>query len=316
MQTNLLANGPRKRWRRPNASKSEMTLISASRRTDIPAYYSDWFMDKIKRGFCQVVNPYNAKIVETITLDVGSVDGIIFWSRDYSRMASQFEKLAKIGYRFYFQYTIIGYPEIIDPGVPEIISACKTAHWLAGKFGRHCVVWRYDPIVLTSATDAKWHKEKFTALCRALEGATDTCVISFIDMYKKLDRNFFPLLDRNNIILAKPQWDELEDLAVALKEIAENHGIHLTACCEPRLDEQIAPPAKCVDVSRLEEAWKVELHSVKKRPTRAGCCCVESKDIGAYNRCPAGCAYCYANQSQKNSAKNRQLIMASAVSLG
>ncbi len=260
-------------------------------------------------------NPFNAKIVETIPLNPDAVDGIVFWSRDFGKMARQFDELGDIGYRFYFQNTITGYPKFLEPAVPSVDDACKTARKLAKSFGQSSVVWRYDPIVLTSLTDVGWHRENFLKLCHALEGATDTCVISFIDRYKKLERNFYPLLGKNDITYTDPAWIELEELATGLKEIAHKHGMQLTACCEPELDEEIAPPAKCIDVARFEKVWGLRLENLKTKPTRAGCCCVESKDIGAYNTCVSGCAYCYANQSQKNSVKNRGLIDTTSTSL-
>lgn len=291
-----------------------MAIISASRRTDIPAWYSAWFMDKINRGFCEVSNPFNGR-VERIPLGVKDVDGIVFWSRDYRPMMDHLPRLLDMGYRFYFQFTIIGYPEYIDPGSPSTAIAAETAHELCKKFGPRCVVWRYDPVMLTSHTGVGWHLDNFRELCGRLRGAADTCIISFIDYYKKLDRNLFPALKESGVAFSKPGWEELRGLAQELAHIAGGHGLRVTACCEPELKLETVAPASCVDRERLGAIAGAGFSDVKTNPTRKGCRCAASKDIGAYDTCPSGCAYCYANNSRELSAKRMRAISETGLAL-
>ncbi|VAX16272.1 hypothetical protein MNBD_NITROSPINAE02-330 [hydrothermal vent metagenome] len=262
-------------------------------------------MDKIAQGFCEVKNPFNQK-VERVSLALDDVDGFVFWSRNYSPMIDNLKKLLDLGYRFYCQFTIIGYPGFIDPGSPASAKSAQVAHRLFKEFGPKTVVWRYDPIMLTSVTDASWHIRNFTETLDQMEGATDTCVISFIDKYKKLDRNLFPLLKEHNVEYCNPSFGELESLAAQMREMAKEKGIEVTSCCEPELDSNIIAPTSCVDIARLAHIVGTP-HlptGYAKAPTRTGCRCYQSKDIGAYDTCVLGCAYCYANSSSGRSSQN------------
>ncbi len=282
-------------------------IISASRRTDIPALHGAWFMDKIARGFCEVKNPYNGQ-TSKVSLALPDVEGIVFWSRNYRPMIDNLQRIHGIGYRFYCQFTIIGYPKFIEPGSPSPAKAAETAHTLAKTFGPKTVVWRYDPIMLTSVTDAKWHLQNFSAALSLMEGATDTCVISFIDKYRKLKRNLFPLLKEHNAEYFHPSLEELTNLAVEMRDRAREKGIEVMSCCEPWLDPSLIAKTSCIDTGRLAHLSGGSFDSVKKTPTRSGCGCYGSRDIGAYDACVLGCAYCYANNSRDRSAANIKRI--------
>ncbi|VAX24198.1 hypothetical protein MNBD_NITROSPINAE03-753 [hydrothermal vent metagenome] len=291
-----------------------MPIISASRRTDIPAWHTDWFIDKIERGFCHVSNPFNGKVSQ-VSLKPEDVDGIVFWSRDYRPTIKHLPRLFDLGYRFYFQFTITGYPNTFDPGTPSAFVSAKTARQLRTMFGPRSVVWRYDPIIVTSVTDRRWHLNNFKTLCQSLEGATDICVISFIDHYRKLDRNFFPALIKNGTDFFDPGWDTLNELASELADVACDYGIDVTSCCEPQLKTGAVQPGSCVDIQRLGLMSGADLSGIKKNSTRKGCLCYSSKDIGAYDTCPAGCAYCYANHSRERSVKKMKELKPDGLSL-
>jgi len=282
-----------------------MTIISASRRTDIPAWYSRWFMERVRAGFCEVANPFNGK-TERVPLGVADVDGIVFWTRDPRPMLhAGFEELRAMGFGFYVQQTILGYPELFDPRSPSAKKAAAAAREVTRRFGPRALVWRYDPVILTSATDTAWHVRNFEAILSMLEGAADTCVVSFVDHYRKLDRNFYPLLEKNGVELFSPQPAELRGLRRELAARARAAGAALTTCCEPEFADVVeAPAGSCVDVARMEAVTGNHLTGAPPRPTRAGCRCAASKDIGAYDTCPAGCAYCYANRSPEAAMKN------------
>lgn len=310
-----------------------MTIISASRRTDIPAFYGDWFMDKIARGYCVVKNPFNGKS-ETVSLKPEDVDAFVFWTRNPAPFLKHLDKLYKRGFKFYLQQTTIGYPKFIEPASPEPEKAAESAKRIAKKFGPRTLVWRYDPIVLTSATTAGWHIQNFSKCLQLLTGVTDTCVISFIDMYKKLDLNFFPLLEKEGVEFLNPSKAELLTLVTKMTKLAKKAGIYVETCCEPGFTLTTSPtnqrmlegvigaagfanisPTSCIDPRRLEDvAGKPSFTNVKV-PTRKGCNCVCAKDIGAYDTCTFACAYCYANHSQAKSRLMMSKIEVSSDSL-
>ncbi|MBI4665950.1 MAG: DUF1848 domain-containing protein [Nitrospinae bacterium] len=290
-----------------------MAIISASRRTDIPAFYGDWFMDKVRKGHCMVVNPFNGSAT-TVSLKKEDVDGIVFWSRNYAPMLKNLRALYGMGYRFYCQCTMLDYPRFLDPATPAPGKSARIAHSIRSEFGPRSVVWRYDPILITAKTDFRWHLERFKRLAKSLEGATDTCVISFVDWYRKLDRNLKPVLAANDASLIGVPPEEMAALAQEMAGAAGNHGMTLESCCEPGLAPMIGKTA-CIDIDRLSDVTGKDLTSIPKKPTRPACACAESKDIGAYDTCVMGCAYCYANRSRAASFINRRAIKPEDISL-
>lgn len=290
-------------------------IISASRRTDIPAFYGRWFMDKISRGQVIVRNPFNG-VEENILLSPHSIDGIVFWSRNFAPMIENYKNLLDLGYSFYFQFTIIGYPAWLDPGSPPVAKAAKTAATLSRLFGPRSVVWRYDPVALTSKTDASWHIDNFKTLLKLMAGSTDTCVISFIDRYKKMDKKIFPLLKKRGVTFCDPSTKELGKLAEEMRGLAQNYGIAVTACCEPEIIAVTTIEKNaCIDIKRLSDISVTDFSTTPKRPTRTGCGCWASKDIGAYDTCISGCAYCYATGSNEKGKENYAKIDAKNLSL-
>ena len=286
-----------------------MAIISASRRTDIPAFHSKWFMDKIVRGAVMVKNPFGAGTRE-VSLRRADVDGIVFWSRDYRPMLDDLSRLKKLGYPFYCHFTIIGYPKWLDPGSPSISVGAATARRLARDHGPGTVVWRYDPVLLAEGMEGRWHLENFRALASMMEGATDECVTSFIDFYAKFSRSLPMVMEANGAPMAHPGREELLRLLESMAAVAGEHGMKLAACCEKEDVRGAVAPARCVDRGRMERVAGVDLSAIKSRPTRRLCGCHASVDIGGYDSCPAGCAYCYANRSQKKAAINARGVMA------
>lgn len=292
-----------------------MPVISASRRTDIPAIYGAWFMDKIEKGECSVMNPFNGK-VDTVSLKLADVDGIVFWSRNYHPMIENLKRLHDMGYRFYCQFTINGYPRFLEKSSPSVSLAVKTAHELCNLFGPKAVVWRYDPIILTSATDYDWHMQNIERIADGLKGATDACVISFVDWYRKVDRNLNPVLQSRGLTASNPSAGEMKALAGAMGEAVRLRGMKLQACCEPDVESHEIHRASCVDSVRLSQVTGKDLSRLPPAPTRAGCGCRASRDIGAYDTCPLGCAYCYASRSRELSLAKMKETKTEDMSLG
>lgn len=264
-------------------------IISASRRTDIPAYFSDWFYRRMDEGFVHVRNPMNIHQVSEVPLSPNVVDGIVFWTKDARPLMSRLDQLS--AYPFYFQYTVNPYDADLEPGVPKkadtIIPAFQE---LAEMVGKERVIWRYDPIVLTDKYTVDEHVHRFCLLADKLAGHTEKCVISFVDLYKKTQRNMAGV---NLLPLGVP---EMEQLAEAFSGIAREHGLGLETCAEALdLDAYGIKHAHCIDRALLERISGTELDVGKDKNQRLECGCVASIDIGAYNTCSHLCRYCYAN---------------------
>ncbi len=267
-------------------------IVSASYRTDIPAFYGDWFLRRLAAGGCRTVNPYNGRSVE-IPLDRRSVDGIVFWTRNAEPFLAGLETLAAGGYPFVLQYTVTGYPRALDRSVPDADSAIGTIRTLARRHGPRAVVWRYDPVMLTSLTPSAWHRDTFARLAAALAGACDEVVLSFAQIYAKTRANSDRAAARFGFTWHDPEPEEKRALLVELGEIARDRGLRPTLCAQPDL---LAPPlgaARCIDAARLSDRSGRAI-SAETKGNRPGCLCARSLDVGTYDSCPHGCVYCYA----------------------
>ncbi len=283
-------------------------IISASRRTDIPALHSEWFADKIRRGEVTVRNPYNRR-ERIVSLKRKDVDGFVFWSRNYEPFIECLKSIHAKGYRFYCHFTIIGYPRFIDRGSPAARKAVDTAKKLGDLFGPETVIWRYDPILLTSRTDPAWTLDNFGGIARLIRGATDTCVISFVDRYRKSERNLSIALAKGDALLSHPSEEGIVSLASLMDDEARNNDIVMKTCCESDVALKTSlPEVSCIDKERMERVSGTLPDDLERNRTRAGCNCYKSVDIGAYDTCVLGCAYCYANNSVASSAKRVKSI--------
>ena len=163
-------------------------IISASRRTDIPAFYPDWMMERLREGFAHVRNPFNARQISRVSLLRQDAEAIVFWTKDASNMLRHLDELDGMGHRYLFQYTLTPYGRDIETGVDKP-RAMEAFLKLSGRIGRSRVIWRYDPILLTGEWTAEKHIRAFERMCMRLEGAAERCVISFVDLYASVKRS-------------------------------------------------------------------------------------------------------------------------------
>ena len=261
-------------------------IISASYRSDIPAFHGDWFLAALAAGEVAVANPYSQRPY-LVDLRPDAVDGYVFWTRNARPFARALAAVAAQSRPFVVQYTILGYPRAIDPNVIDPSLAIDNARALAGAYGQRAVVWRYDPILLTPETEAGWHRANFARLADALAGTTDEVVVSFAQLYAKAARN----LAKAGIAWRVPEPAEQAALIADLGAIAAGRGIALSLCTQP--DLTAAPPARCIDAGRLADIAGRPVAAATKG-NRPGCLCAQSRDIGAYDSCVHGCRYCYA----------------------
>lgn len=274
-------------------------IISASRRTDIPAYYAEWFYNRIKEGFVLVRNPMNFHQVSKVKLTPDVVDGIIFWTKNPMPMLARLDELK--GYMYYFQYTVTPYGKDLEPNVPqkntETISAFKK---LSGLVGAERVIWRYDPILLNAAYTMEYHMKAFQTIAKELHNHTKKVTISFIDTdYKNVKSNV------NELRLTDFTIEMQATIASSFSEIAHGYGLAIDTCAEKMdLRQYGIGHARCIDHKRLEKLLSCALSMEKDKNQRPECGCAASIDIGMYNTCMTGCRYCYANYSQAAIAGN------------
>ena len=270
-------------------------IVSASYRTDIPAFYADWFLNRGAAGEARFRNPFGGGIV-TVSLRAEDVSGIVFWTRNFAPLMDRLGPVEKRGWPFVIQYTVTGYPRPFEPSVIAGDEAAAQIAEIARRFGARAAVWRYDPVLLSSATGPDWHRATFARLARLLRGHADEAVLSFVEPYRKTRRNLDRLAAAGGFDWRLPEPDEQAALVRDLAAIAGDAGMALTLCTQPALAAlvpDIAAPARCIDAGRLGDvAGRPVAAPVKGN--RPGCLCAASRDIGAYDTCPHGCAYCYA----------------------
>lgn len=279
-------------------------ILSASYRTDIPALYGAWFLNRLEAGHALVANPYGGKPYR-VSLAASDVDGIVFWTRNAAPFRAGFDAVAARGLPFVVQYTVTGYPRAIEPAVPEAARGIAEMKHLRGRFGPRAVVWRYDPILTSSVTDADWHEENFADVAASLRGTTDEVVVSFAQAYAKTRRNLDAAAQANGFTWREPEREEKRALLSRLAAIAGDNSMRLTLCTQPELASDATPAARCIDAGRLSDIAGRDI-AAREKGNRPGCLCAESRDLGAYDSCTQGCAYCYAVKLRETAQANRR----------
>lgn len=289
-------------------------IISASRRTDIPAFYARWFINRVRAGYCEVTNPYNRQQVARISLLPEDVDVIVFWTRNPRPLFPYLDELDGRGYRYYFQYSLLGYPRQIDAHCPPLEASIITFRELAQRLGPDRVIWRYDPIVLSEITPPAYHRAAYARLAQALAGHTARSVVSLMDEYPKIrgrlremahqGARLLPVVsDERKAETSLPAW--LGELLSDLAAIARSSQMEIVSCAE---EVNLAPfgirPGRCVDDDLIRRVFGLEVAPTKDPGQRSACGCVVSKDIGKYDSCLFGCRYCYATTRFSRAREN------------
>lgn len=263
-------------------------ILSVSRRTDIPNYYAEWFINRVREGFLYVKNPMNAHQVSRIQITPDVIDCIVFWTKNPVGIMKYLEELKD--YPYYFQFTLTGYGTDIERNIPDKKKVMiPRFQELAGRVGKERVIWRYDPILFTERYTEEYHVHAFRQIAESLNGYTEKCVISFVDTYRK-----------NKLFLSKSADNdrsgaELTAFAARLQKIAAENGMQ-TASCSEKIDLSSCGIQHncCIDKELIERLIGGRLKIKKDKNQRLECGCVESVEVGMYNTCANGCAYCYA----------------------
>lgn len=274
-------------------------IIHTGMRTDIPAFYSEWFLNRIREGYVLVRNPYQFSQVTRYNLSPDVVDLIAFCTKNPAPMLPRMDALKDYGQ--YWFVTITPYGQDIEPYVPYKEAVMEDFQKLSEIVGVDSIGWRYDPIFLDDSHSIEWHISQFEAMAKTLSGYTKTCVISFIDLYKKVERNFPE-------VRAVSQRDRLT-LGKELIQIAGNYGMTVKPCAEgTELAVYGADCSGCMTIKTFETALNASL-DVPKRNQNLGnrqCGCMLTADIGAYDTCGHLCKYCYANSNPALVRENRK----------
>lgn len=264
-------------------------ILSVSRRTDIPAFYAEWFMNRIRQGYVLVRNPMNYHQVSKIELSPKLIDCIVFWTKNPAPILNDLEEIGR-EYPFYFQYTLNAYDCDVEAGIGNVKERIEVFKTLSDNIGSQRLIWRYDPILISEKYNVEWHIRQFTYLSEAIRGYTKTCVISFIDLYEKVKKNL------RDIHASECSSEEMDYLAEAFSKISEENGFALQTCAEKiDLEKYNIQHGCCIDGKLISEITGWNLSAKKDPNQREECGCLESIDIGQYNTCRHRCKYCYAN---------------------
>lgn len=260
-------------------------IISASRRTDIPACYSEWFMNRIRDGHVCVRNPFNTGQVTCVELDPEKVDCIVFWTKDAGPIMKHLPELDELGFKYCFQFTVTPYDDRLEPGVRPKKEIEETLIRLSETIGKDKVFWRYDPIILNDDFTVDFHKKQFRRLCEMFAPYISRVTISFLDLYPRL-------LEKN---LRAATRDEMVDLADFIGKMSALFGLEVVTCSEAMDFSRFGiGRGSCIDPKLISRVVGLPLRLKKDPSQRAHCQCYQSVDIGAYNTCLAECIYCYA----------------------
>lgn len=276
-------------------------VISASYKTDIPAFYGRWLLNRLDAGYCWVKNPVSGRPFY-VSLARQDVEGIVFWTKNPWPFMAFAQHVRDRGHPFYFQHTITGYGESIERAVLPAWRSSEAAKRLVDTFGAGSVVWRYDPIVVTGAMPSDWHVENFGQLAAALAGYVDEVATKFLVLHSKTRRNLTAAIGRT---WKDPDPTSKASILRTFNNIAKSHNMKLTLCSQPDIPVEL-PHAICIDALRLN-ALGAHIVAPKTLGNRPGCLCIEARDIGDYDTCPQGCAYCYATQNQRIAVQRHKL---------
>ncbi|MBO4319895.1 MAG: DUF1848 domain-containing protein [Treponema sp.] len=265
-------------------------IISVSRRTDIPAFYSEWFYRRIEEGFFMVRNPMNAHQVSRVCVSPQNVECIVFWTKNPSDdFISNLKRLDELGFKYYFQFTVTSYAQDMEKNVPHKKQIIEKFQRLSRQIGKEKIIWRYDPVILTEKYTMDYHKKYFAFLAEKLHEYTDKVIISFVDSYPKIQKRL------DDLYVSELNEEQMRNLALSFKETAQNHSLRIESCAEKiDLDDMGISHGHCIDGDLINRICGKEYIFSRDKSQREGCGCVTSIDIGAYNTCLHNCTYCYA----------------------
>ena len=274
-------------------------ILNTGGRTDTVQYYSQWLLNRFKEGFVYSRNPMFSNKVTKYLLTPDKIDCVIFCSKNYAPILPRLHEITD-KFNTYFHYTITAYGKDIEPNVPSIDNSVETLLKLEQVVGSKRIAWRYDPILLTKEYTINRHIKTFEYMAKKLAGHIDRCIFSFVEMYKKLQTN----MPEINLFTE----EQKNKIAKEIGSIAKKYKIHIQTCgTNDTYEEYGIHRSGCMTLDILSKANGIRFKNIKHKGMRNGCHCIEARDIGAYNTCPNGCKYCYANINHAETLKNYKL---------
>lgn len=266
-------------------------IINTGQRTDIPAFYSKWFINRIKEGYVLVRNPYYPKLITKFILDPKVVDVIGFCTKNPRPMFPYLDIIKDFGQFWYI--TITGFDNDLEPNVPKIDQVIEDFKYLSNKIGKNSIGLRYTPIIIDNKYTLKRHIDTFEYIVSKLDGYTNLVAYGFLDIYPKLAKNHPELKDTDDLTKI--------EITKAFLAIAKSHNMNLRLCSKEKwLKDYGVDVDGCMRLIDYENSISNKLEIKKKMEARKGYCnCYLSNDIGMYNTCPHLCKYCYANGNIK-----------------
>ena len=277
-------------------------IISASRRTDIPALFGDWFMHRIRAGYFLENGPMGVKQQKIISLMPEDVDCFVFMTKYPAPFLKNLELLDKRGYRYYFQYTLNDYPLCFEPHLPPLSERTEVFKRLSEKIGPSRVVWRYDPIIISNHSSVEYHIQRFARLAFMLENYTRRVTISFLNIHGNSKLRNFVQLNKltGEDITAAANREKLAMLVRNLSTIARATGLEIQTCTESvNLERYGVRHGKCVDEELINKLYGLSLKYKKDPAQPLECLCAGAADMGSYNTCKYQCSYCYAIRDER-----------------
>ncbi len=274
-------------------------IISATRRTDIPSFYGEWFVNRLKEGYVLIQNPYNNNRYSKAFLTPSDVDIIVFWTKNPIPFLKYLPEIDSMSYSYYFEFTLTPYGKETERNLPDKELLIDTFISLAKKLGKHRMIWRYDPIIIDDVYTIDYHAERFLYMANRLKNSTERCVISFVDSYK----NVTSRMGKDPAYLMTKQ--NISKLAEIFGCIAKENGFEIYTCAEKiDLEKYGIKHGACIDKCITEKVLDCSIADSRDKNQRPECLCLESIDIGTYNCCANGCNYCYALQNEKIALAN------------
>ena len=265
-------------------------IINTGCRTDIPAFYAKWLMNRIREGYVLVRNPYNPNQVTKYNLSPEVVDCLAFCTKNPEPILTYLDELDM--YKQYWFVTITPYGKDIEPNVPDKKKVMESFKKLSNHIGVDSIGWRYDPIFIGNGFDVNKHIKYFEKMAKELKGYTHNCTVSFLDVYEKVKRNA-PNIN-------PPTKEEQIEMAKAFSKIGKENNMVIHACCEKTYLSQYGLQCNgCMSQEIVEKAINNTLQPLKRKNLRQECNCLMGNDIGAYNTCEHLCKYCYANANKQ-----------------
>ena len=282
-------------------------IVCASRRTDVPAFHSEWMINRLREEYVLVRNPMVKNLVHEIELTSRNVDCIVFLSKNPKPMIQYLDEIDEMGFNYIFQVTINPYSSDVEPNVPFAGDVADSFKEISQRIGKERMVWRYDPIILNGSISMDYHVRKFNTFCKDLNGHTSQCIFSFVDMYEKIGDA--------NLGLRDIRPEEKDEIGRRFSEIANGFDLELVNCCSRYdLSKYGIKDRGCIDPSLLNGLGIP--YEMSSQPLRVGCKCVKNVDIGEYDTCNHNCVYCYANRRGGSKRKERVYDPKSPMLLG